>query len=158
MIRLMGKRGLAEMSGFDIVVVLLLAEIVGAGVMVNDGSITGIVVSAVTLGVLNIAFNFVAHQSSFATRLLQGKSTTIIEDGKIVTGSLNRLGITESELDHTVRSQQGDDISEIGYGKITPSGKIVLTLKPEEQSANKADVAKLTDQLNELRALLTARG
>ena len=72
-------------------------------------------------------------------------------------GALRRLRISPSELDHAIRSQHGDDISEVDYAQLTPSGKLVLTLKRDEQSATKADIAELTEQLHQLKALLLAR-
>jgi len=49
LIRLIGKRGLAEMSTFDIVVVVLLADIVAGAATADDNSVTSVVVAALTL-------------------------------------------------------------------------------------------------------------
>jgi uncharacterized membrane protein YcaP (DUF421 family) len=61
-----------------------------------------------------------------------------------------------AELDHAVRLQNGDDVTEIGDGRLEPSGQLVLTLKPDEQSATKGDVAQLEARLDELRVMLAA--
>ena len=155
-IRINGKRGLAEMSTFDVVVTFLLAEIIGGAAVAEDNSLTGGVLGALTLVVLNAGFNKLVHRSSVASQMLQGKAATVIRDGELAEDALRRLGISSSELEHAVRSQNGDDISEINHGVLTPSGKLVLTLKPEEQSATKADIAELTEQLDELKRLLMA--
>lgn len=81
---------------------------------------------------------------------------TVIRDGQMAEGALRKLRISGSELDHAIRSQHGDDVSEVDHAELTPSGKLVLTLKPEEQSATKADVADLISELHELKASLAA--
>ncbi len=93
--------------------------------------------------------------SPTAARILQGKATTVIEDGRVVEPALRRLRMRASELDHAIRSQHGDDISEIQHGQLTPSGRLVVTLKYDEQSSTKADIAALADQLRRVEALLT---
>jgi uncharacterized membrane protein YcaP (DUF421 family) len=82
---------------------------------------------------------------------------TVIRDGRMAQGALRRLRISGSELDHAIRSQHGDDVSEVDRVELTPSGKLVLTLKHDEQSATKADIAEVTEELHQLKALLVAR-
>ena len=76
LIRFIGKRGLAEMSTFDIVVVFLLAEIVGGAAIGEDDSVTGSVVSAVTLVALSTGVHYMVQRSSAAAMVLQGKPAT----------------------------------------------------------------------------------
>jgi uncharacterized membrane protein YcaP (DUF421 family) len=158
LIRFIGKRGLAEMSTFDIVVILLIAELVGGAALGDDNSLTGGMVGALTLLALSTAVHHLVQRSPVASRLFQGEPVTVIRDGKLAEGALRKLGISRSELDHAIRGQHGDDLSEVEHAELTPSGKLVLTLKRDEQSATKADIAELAEQLRQLKALLTARG
>jgi hypothetical protein len=64
-------------------------------------------------------------------------------------------GLRRSEIDHAVRLQNGDDITEVGRGSLETGGQLVLTLKPSEQGATKADVAELTDRLRRIETLLS---
>jgi uncharacterized membrane protein YcaP (DUF421 family) len=50
--------------------------------------------------------------------------------------------------------QNGDDIKEIATGLMEPNGQLVLTLKPEEQSASKGDIAAISTQLKAVQACL----
>jgi uncharacterized membrane protein YcaP (DUF421 family) len=154
--RLTGKRGLAGMNTFDIIVIFLLSNVVQNAVIGNDTSLTGGVVGAVTLVTVNAAVNRLIASSTTAARIFDGRATTVISDGHILGGALRRLGLRRSELDLAVRVQNGDDISEIGRGSLEPGGQLVLTLKPAEQSATKADVTELTDRLSRIESLLSA--
>ena len=80
----------------------------------------------------------------------------MIRDGHVIQRALAHLGLRRSELDHAVRLENGDDVSEIQDGVLEPGGQLVLTLKAAEQSATKADVAELRDQLSKIESLLRA--
>ena len=79
----------------------------------------------------------------------------MIADGKLQTRALRRLAMRPAELDHAVRMQDGDDISDVGSGRLEPSGQLVLTLKPDQQTATKADIARLTAQLASIQTMLS---
>jgi uncharacterized membrane protein YcaP (DUF421 family) len=156
LIRIAGRRGLAEMSTFDIAVVLLMAEIVGGAAVGDDNSLTGAAIGALTLVAMDTGFNRLVHRSSLASRIFQGTPATVIRDGNLVEGALHKLRISQSELVHAIRGQHGDDLGEVDHAELTPSGKLVLTLKPDEQSATKGDIATLMEELRTLRTLVTA--
>ena len=141
--RLVGKRDLATFNTFDFVVIFLLSNVVQNAIIGNDDSLSGGVLGAAVLVVINSAFNRWLAASPRASRVLQGKPTTIIEDGHFIKSALRRLALRPAEIDHAIRVQNGDDVSEIGNGRMEPSGQLVLSLKPAEQSATKGDVAHL---------------
>jgi uncharacterized membrane protein YcaP (DUF421 family) len=154
--RFTGKRGLASMSTLDVVVIFLLSNVVQNAVIGNDTSLTGAVIGAVTLVTVNSAINRLIAVNATAARIFDGCATTVISDGRIVEKAMPRLGLRRSEIDHAVRLQNGDDITEVGLGSLEPGGQLVLTLKPAEQGATKADVAELTDQLRRIESLLSS--
>ena len=154
--RLTGKRGLSNMSTFDFVVIFLLSNVVQNAVIGNDTSLTGGVVGAVTLVTVNALVNRVVASSATAARIFDGRPTTVIRDGHVIQRALVHLGVRHSELDHAVRMQNGDDVSEIQDGVLEPGGQLVLSLKRSEQGATKADVASLRDQLSRIETLLRA--
>lgn len=158
LLRVAGKRGLASTNTVDFIVLFLLAGGVEDAIVGEDGSVTGGAVTATTFIVLNTGLNHLTNASPLAARIIQGKPTTVIQDGRMVERGLKRLGLRPSELDHAVRSQNGDDVREVAHGELTPSGQFVLTLKHEEQSATKADVAALTEQLQRVERLLGSAG
>jgi uncharacterized membrane protein YcaP (DUF421 family) len=154
--RLSGKRGLANLSTFDFVVIFLLSNVVQNAVIGNDTSLTGGVVGAVTLVVVNAVVNRVVASSALAAHIFDGRPTTVIRDGHVIQRALVHLGVRRSELDHAVRMQNGDGVSEIQDGVLEPGGQLVLTLKSADQSATHADVAQLRTQLSRIEDLLRA--
>jgi uncharacterized membrane protein YcaP (DUF421 family) len=153
--RLTGKRGLATTNTFDFIVIFLLSNVVQNAVIGDDNSLLGGMVGAATLVAVNAIVNRLIAISDTAERLFEGKATTVIEDGVVQKNALRRLGMRSSELDHTVRLQNGDDISQVQDGQLEPNGQLILTLKGAEQNATKADVAKLMARLSRIEASLT---
>jgi uncharacterized membrane protein YcaP (DUF421 family) len=155
--RLSGKRGLASMNTFDVVVVFLLGNVVQNAVIGDDDSVTGATIGAVTLVAINALLNRLTVISPLAQRLFEGTPTSVIADGRVLRGSLRRLGLRRTELEHAVRLQNGDDIAQVDHGELEPGGQLLLTLKDDEQGATKADVAALLARLDHLEQLLADR-
>jgi uncharacterized membrane protein YcaP (DUF421 family) len=154
--RVAGKRGMANLNTFDFVVIFLLSNVVQNAVIGNDTSLTGGAVGAVTLVAVNAVVNRVIASNKRAAGLFDGHATTVISDGHVVDRALRRLGLRRSELDQAVRVQNGDDISQVQRGSLEPGGQLVLSLKPAEQGATKADIAEVTARLSRIEELLGA--
>jgi uncharacterized membrane protein YcaP (DUF421 family) len=152
--RLVGKRDLATINMFDFVVLFLLSNVVQNAIIGNDDSLTGGAVGAVTLVAVNALLNRWIAVSDRAARVLEGKATIIIKDGKFIPQAAKHLSLRPGDLDQAIRVQNGDDISEIATGRIEPTGRLVLSLKPEEQNASKADIAALTSRLKAIEAAI----
>jgi len=152
--RVAGKRGLANLNTLDLTVLLLLSNVVQNAIIGPDNSLAGGVVGAVTLVALNAALNHGMARSDRLVHLIEGDATTVIDDGHVVRRALRRLALRPQELEHAVRMQNGDGISEVQDGRLEPGGQLLLTLKEAEQSATKADVADLRHQLVAIQATL----
>ena len=154
--RVTGKRGLSNLSTFDFVVIFLLSNVVQNAIIGNDTSLTGGIVGAVTLVAVNAVVNRVVASNATAARIFDGGPTTVIHNGHVIQRALVHLGLRRSEIDHAVRVQNGDDVSDVKEGVLEPGGQLVLSLKPSEQGATKGDVAALRDQLSRIESLLGA--
>ncbi len=152
--RLVGKRDLAVLNTFDFVVIFLLSNVVQNAIIGSDNSLLGGVIGAATLVGINDLVNRWLARSARATRVLEGTPTTVIEDGQFIPRALRRLSLRPEEVEHAVRVQNGDNVTEIGTGRMEPSGQLVLTLKPGEQSADKDDITRLNARLDAIDAAL----
>jgi uncharacterized membrane protein YcaP (DUF421 family) len=152
--RLTGKRGMANLSTLDFVVVFLLSNVVQNAVIGNDNSVTGGIIGAITLVAVNAAVDRLIVVSPAAEAIFDGRATTVIKDGHVRVRALRRMGLRRSEIDHAVRLQNGDDVSQVETGNLEPGGQLVLTLKHAEQGATKADIAELVDRLGRIERLL----
>jgi uncharacterized membrane protein YcaP (DUF421 family) len=152
--RLTGKRDLATLNVFDFAVLFLLSNVLQNAIIGSDTSLLGGVIGAVTLVAVNAGLNRWMTVSDRASRILAGQATAIIEDGRILPGAARRLSLRPADLDHAVRVQNGDDITEIATGRMEPNGQLVLTLKAQEQNASRGDIAAISRRLENIEAEL----
>lgn len=156
LLRATGKRGLAGLNSLDIVVMFLLSNVVQNAVIGNDNSLVGGAIGAVTLVVVNSAVNRAALRSDRFSRFFEGTDTPVIEHGAVDERAVRRLGLRRHDLDHAVRLQNGDDVAQVESGVFDPGGQLILTLRNDEQSATRGDVAELRRHLERIEAVLAA--
>lgn len=154
LIRVAGKRLLAQMNSLDLVVVLLLSNVVQNAIIGPDNSVLGGLIGAVVLIGFNALLDRVAAFNDFGRWLLFGRGTDLIVDGKLDDRALARIGLNRGELDLALRRQGADDIAEVQRAALEPEGEIVVTLKPGERSATRDDLDRA---VAELKALIQAR-
>lgn len=151
LIRIGGKRLLAQMNSLDLVVVLLLSNVVQNAIIGPDNSVLGGVVGAAVLVGFNALLDRFAEAGPFGRRLLVGSPTELITDGRVDSRSLSRLGISAGELDLALRRQGADAVSEVERATLEPEGVILVTLKPDERDAT---LSQLRDAVAELKELI----
>jgi uncharacterized membrane protein YcaP (DUF421 family) len=153
--RVAGKRGLANLNTFDFVVIFLLSNVVQNAIIGSDNSLLGGVIGAVTLVVINGLLNRWLAVDERAVRLLEGTSTTVIDDGLLLTRALRRLGLRPGEVKHAIRVQNGEAISDVALGRLDPDGQFVIVLKSSEQNATRGNIAELETRLAAIEELLS---
>ena len=116
-IRLSGKREVGQMTPFDLVLLLLIANAVQNAMTGPDTSVTGGLVAAGTLLTLNLLISSIVYRYKKARHLLEGTPTLLIHSGKIIKKNLAKEKITPEALYQALR--------EHGIEKVAPeSGKI----------------------------------
>ena len=155
--RVVGKRALASLNTMDFVVMFLLSNVVQNAIIGPDNSFLGGAIGAVTLILVNTLVDRLAYRYEGFRWLVEGSGTQVIDKGEVDQGALRRIGLRPIELDHAVRVQNGDDVSEVWDGKLDSSGHLVLTLRTEDQGASQGDVDELRATLARIERLLTAQ-
>jgi uncharacterized membrane protein YcaP (DUF421 family) len=154
LIRVGGKRLLAQMNSLDLVVVLLLSNVVQNAIIGPDNSVLGGLVGACVLVGFNALVDRFVEGTTLGRRLLVGTPTDLISDGRVDAPALSRLGISVAELDLALRRQGADAVSEVERATLEPEGVIVVTLKPEERDATLLQLRESVAELKELIASL----
>lgn len=148
LLRLGGKRDLAQLNSFDLVVLLLLSNVVQNAVIGNDTSLSGGLLGAAVLVAVNGVVVRVARASERGIRLFEGTPVTIVKDGELVRPALRRLGLQRYDVVQAVRRQGADSLDEAGSAVLAPGGAILVDLKPEEENAKVRDLEALESRLN----------
>lgn len=151
-LRVVGKRDLAQLTSFDLVVVLLLSNVVQNAIIGNDDSLVGGLLGAVVLVAVNAVAVRAAARSQTMSRVLQGSPTVLIRDGEYRRGVLRHEGLNETEVDAALRRQNADGPEQVAAATLTAGGQLVVDLKPDEQNATQGDVKRLEAKLDRLLA------
>lgn len=162
LLRLAGKRDLAQLNTFDLVVMLLLSNVVQNAIIGPDNSLTGGLLGAALLIAANSVWVRVVNRRPRLTAFFEGTPTTLVEDGKVVS-SLHRLGLRRADVAVALRRQGANSIAEVQRASLEPGGSIVVDLKPEAQDVTVGDyrageaeqaalIAELRDEIRRLSA------
>lgn len=160
-VRVAGKRLLAQMNSLDLVVVLLLSNVVQNAIIGDDNSLVGGVLGAVVLVAANAGLERIAQVFPAFRRVVQGRPTPVVRDGEVIDGALDRLGMTRGELNWALRHQGADRVSEVETATLDPGGSLTVDLKDEEQALSqgefRAEMARLHARLDALASRPTTR-
>jgi uncharacterized membrane protein YcaP (DUF421 family) len=138
LLRLAGKRDLAQLNTFDLVVMLLLSNVVQNSIIGADNSLTGGLLGAAVLVAVNSAWVRLINRKPQLTMLFEGSPTTLVKDGRVVA-NLHRLGLRRSDVVAALRAQGADSIDEVEQASLEPGGSIVMDLKPDAHDLTVAD-------------------
>jgi uncharacterized membrane protein YcaP (DUF421 family) len=151
LLRLFGKRELAQLNSFDLVVLLLLSNVVQNALIGPDNTLVGGLIGAVTLLTLNAVVVRLAKRNERVDALFEGTRTELVHDGMIDRHELTRLGLRPGDVLNAIRRQGANDLSEVESASIYPGGAIVVALKPGAENATRADIDRLEGMIRQLR-------
>ncbi len=147
-LRFVGRRTLAQLNPFDLVVLLLLSNVVQNAIIGPDNSVVGGVIGAFTLVGLNEIVVRAARRHSRLNDILAGRRSELISGGKINERGLRSTGLNEGELSEFVHADSLDDIERM---TLLPGGKIDVHKKAPAEAATRADLARVSEQLAALQ-------
>jgi uncharacterized membrane protein YcaP (DUF421 family) len=125
-LRLFGKRELGQMTPFDLVLLLTLSNAVQNAMTGPDTSLTGGLVSAMTLLASNWLVNVSGARLPWVRKWLVGNPSLLVHDGHMVLDHMRREGITEDELLMAARQHGIDKIEDIQVAVLEVDGTISI--------------------------------
>ena len=148
-IRLAGRRELAQLNSFDLIVLLMLANTVQNATIGNDNSMVGglIGVSALLLANYIVVRFLYAHPK--VDHLLEGGPTPLIRDGRIIHRNLAREAITEGELTEAIRKQGLGSAAEVAEAVLETGG--VISVVPRRPTPAEERIRYLEGKIDQVR-------
>jgi uncharacterized membrane protein YcaP (DUF421 family) len=133
--RLAGKRQLAQLNSFDLIVMLLLSNVVQNAVIGPDNSLTGGLLGAVVLVGLNAVLERIATATKRTTWIFEGAPTTLVSGGRILEKQVRRTGLRDSAVMAALRHQGANNLGEVRRATLEPGGSISVELTRESENA-----------------------
>lgn len=126
LLRLTGKRGLGDMSAFDIVVLVLVGGVLRTAILGDDHSFLAPVIGTVSIVATQKTIGWVSARSPHFNRLVEGWPTVLVRDGRRDPMALRKHDISDSELNRALHAAGLEDESTIAIARLEPNGKITM--------------------------------
>jgi uncharacterized membrane protein YcaP (DUF421 family) len=120
------RRSLAEMAPFELVLLVVLGDIIQQGVMQQDYSVTGSLLSLSAFGFWITVLTYVTWRWARARRILEGVPIVLVADGEPIEAALAAEHMPLDEVLEAARQQGIDDIGKIRLAILEVSGKISI--------------------------------
>jgi uncharacterized membrane protein YcaP (DUF421 family) len=161
-LRLFGKRELAQLNPFDLVVLLSLSNTVQNAMIGDDNSVTGGIIGAFALLAINWALTMTLFRSPKLDRIVEGTATVLIRGGVVDEAAMKKEALTHIELKSVIHKQGFDHYSEVEKCVLEPNGTFyVEAVTPSSDASERAEildlVRTLSTEVRELKALLAAQ-
>jgi len=125
-LRLAGKRELGQMTPFDLVVILLIANAVQNAMVGPDTSIPGGLIAAAVLVAANYGVAQARERLPWLERAVEGTPTLLIHDGQFVRENMRREGVDEDEVRMALREHGVADVAEVKMAVLETDGSISI--------------------------------
>jgi len=119
----LGKRELAELSPFELILIVTMGDLVQQGVTQEDFSVTGAVLAISTLSVWVLLLAWLSRRSKRIREVLDGTPVVLVHDGELVEPVLEYERIDATDIAEAARTQGIGDLRLVRYGILEPDGK-----------------------------------
>ncbi|KAB3528817.1 DUF421 domain-containing protein [Alkaliphilus serpentinus] len=155
--RVMGKRQIAQMQPFELVIMIMIADLAttpmeNAAIPLFNG-----IVPIITLLSVQIITSYMSLKSERLRELICGKPSILIYKGKLVQHELKRLRINMNDLLEQLRGKDYLNLHDIEYAILETNGDLSLIPRAEKQKVLREDL-KILPQQEELPITLIVDG
>jgi uncharacterized membrane protein YcaP (DUF421 family) len=161
-LRIFGKRELAQLNPFDLVVLLSLSNTVQNAIIGDDNSITGGIIGALSLLAINWLLMWLLYRAPKVNAALEGSPTTLIRNGVVDVAALRSETLTHEELISVLNKNGFSRPEEVEICTLEPNGTFFVkgkspSVDQTERSELMAALKGLRDEVLALRAQIDSR-
>lgn len=122
--RVVGRRELAGLEPFDLIMLVVLGDLVQQGVTQSDYSISGAAIVISTIGTLTALVAWLNWRFRRLRPVLEGEPIVLVENGRPVQGNLRRERLTLEEVEAEARLQQVASLEDVRWAVLETNGRI----------------------------------
>lgn len=124
LIRMTGKRQVGQLAPFDLVLLLVLSNAIQNSMNGGDNSLTGGLISAVTLVTLNAGIGFATYRNKRLEALVEGRPQILIHNGKLYEQVMRDAKLTRHELNSALRQSGCECVEDVHTAVLENNGSI----------------------------------
>lgn len=139
LLRLLGKRELAEVSPFELVVLIVLGDLIQQGITHNDFSLSGATLAIFTFAFWSLVLSWVSYKWRAAEKVLEGTPLVLVQDGKLLEKNLKHDRLTRAEIESEMRNSGIARIADVAWAILEPQGKISFIGRQKDEGLSRDD-------------------
>ena len=144
--RISGKRSLAEITTFDLVLLLIISETTQSALVDKDNSLTNTFLLIVTMVGLDVAMSLWKQRSKTVEKILDSVPIIILANGDMLKERMDKERVDEDDILNAARDLQGlERLDQIKFAILEKNGSITIIPnddKPPPRSPGKAAAKK----------------
>lgn len=153
-IRLLGKKRINQLSIFDFISSLVASSLVAITILDKGVSFqTGLLALSVWL-IIPLIVDLISLKSKRFRDFIQGKSTVIIKEGKILEDNLKKERLSTDDLLYHLRENNVFKAADVEFALLEPTGKMTVMPKSEQQPLTRKDVNIKTAPQSEIHTVI----
>jgi uncharacterized membrane protein YcaP (DUF421 family) len=161
-LRVFGKRELAQLNPFDLVVLLSLSNTVQNAIIGDDNTVSGGLIGAFALLLMNYIVVRFLFKHRRLDQIFEGTPTVLVDGGCIQKDALAKEMLTESELKTVAHKQGFSDVDEIEKCVLEPGGTFFIKGKTPgtddiRHNELMSQIKQLSIMLDDLKAEVKAK-
>lgn len=131
-LRILGKRSVAQLSVFELGVIIGLGSAAGDPMFHNDvGILPALLVFAVVIAMTRL-LTWVINSSNKAERILEGEPVYLVKDGELLYKNFKQEPVAQNELFSQLRNHSVSHLGQVKHALIETNGSISLLFFSEE--------------------------
>lgn len=125
--KIAGRRALLQMTSFDLILLLIISEATQQALLGNDFSVTGAMLTIMTLVVVDMLFGLMKKYTAGAESALDGCPVILVENGLPLIDKLKKVDVSCDDILVAARQNQGiTELSKIKYAILERNGHISI--------------------------------
>jgi uncharacterized membrane protein YcaP (DUF421 family) len=138
--KLLGKKQLSSLSFFEYIVGITVGDIAGTLAMDPDLSLRDGIASLVVWSFVPLAISTISLKSRAFRKIVEGKSTTFIENGNILEKNMRKEKYSIDELLEQLRKKSVFKVADVEFASLDSNGELSVLLKKAKQPLKYEDI------------------
>ncbi|WP_324676606.1 DUF421 domain-containing protein [Hymenobacter sp. GOD-10R] len=132
-LRLTGRRGVRQLSIFELSIILALGSAAGDAMFYSDVPLTHIAVVFLVVGLMYLGFNFLTEKSVRFSDWLEGATVCLIDEGRVEMTTFKKQNLTQKELFGELRQHQVEHLGQVRKLYMEATGNVSIYFYPDEE-------------------------
>lgn len=125
--KIAGRRTLLQMTSFDLILLLIISEATQQALLGEDFSVTGAMLTIITLVVVDMLFGFIKKTIPGADNIIDGSPVILVEHGVTQEAKLQKVSVSRDDILLAARQNHGIvEMKEIKYAILERNGQISI--------------------------------